>query len=121
MSFGELDTVGARSVLRRYSSEWFEAAKRRKAGQHAGFPRRKKALLAVRWYQGTFRIDGDRLRIPVRRGAPPLVVRLARAVPYPQECVRSLTLLAEAGRLYVDVTAALSPEDHNLDLGIVAG
>ena len=35
MSFGELDTVGARSVLRRYSTEWFEAASRRKAGGHA--------------------------------------------------------------------------------------
>src|SRR5438128_625754 len=40
MSFGELDTVGARSVLRRYSTGWFEAAKRRKAGLPAGFPRR---------------------------------------------------------------------------------
>src|SRR5882762_11923761 len=109
MSFGELDTVAARSVLRHYSTEWFEAAKRRKAGGAAGFPRRKRALLSVRWYHGTFRIDGDRLRIPVRRGAPPLVVRLARALPYPQESVRSVTLLAEAGRLYVDVTAALSP------------
>jgi hypothetical protein len=69
MSFGELDSVGARSVIRRYSTEWFEAAKRRKAGQHAGFPRRKKALLSVRWYHGTFRIDGDRLTVPVRRGA----------------------------------------------------
>jgi IS605 OrfB family transposase len=35
--------------------------------------------------------------------------------------VRSLTLLSEAGRLYVDVTAALSPEDHGLDPKIVAG
>src|SRR6266436_2396726 len=115
MSFGELDTVGARSVLRHYSAEWFEAAKRKKAGQSAGFPRRKRSLLAVRWYHGTFNIDGDRLRIPVRRGAPPLVVRLAREVPYPQESVRSVTLLAEAGRLYVDVTAPLSPGDHDLD------
>ena len=48
MTFGELDMVGARSVLRRYSSEWFEAAKRRKAGENASFPRRKKALLSVR-------------------------------------------------------------------------
>src|ERR1700738_4697478 len=32
MTFGELDTVGARSVLRRYSTGWFEAARRRKAG-----------------------------------------------------------------------------------------
>src|SRR6266566_7838399 len=121
MSFGELDMVGARSVLRRYSTEWFEAARRKKAGMVAGFPRRKKALLPVRWYHGTFSIDGDRLRIPVRRGAPPLVVRLGRAVPYPQDSIRSVTLLTEAGRLSVDVTAALEPEDHELDPGIVAG
>jgi hypothetical protein len=31
-TFGELDTTGARSVLRRYSDAWFSAAKRRKAG-----------------------------------------------------------------------------------------
>jgi transposase len=121
MSFGELDMVGARSVLRHYSTEWFEAAKRRKAGQHAGFPRRKRSLMAVRWYHGTFRIQGNRLRIPVRRGAPPLVVRLARAAPYPPDSIRSVTLLSEAGRLSVDVTAALSPGDHDLDPGIVAG
>src|SRR5467141_4866683 len=49
MAFGELDSVGARSVIKRYSEEWFEAARRRKAGQRAGFPRRKKGLLGVRW------------------------------------------------------------------------
>jgi IS605 OrfB family transposase len=121
MGFGELDSVAARSVLRHYSTEWFEAARRKKAGQHAGFPRRKKALIALRWYHGTFRIDADRLRIPVRRGAPPLVVRLARQVPYAAESIASVTLLSEAGRLYVDVTAALSPEHHDLDPAVVAG
>ena len=30
--FGELDTAGARSVLRRYSDAWFAAAKRRRGG-----------------------------------------------------------------------------------------
>src|SRR5438067_127049 len=121
MAFGELGSVGARSVIRRYSEEWFEAARRRKAGTAAGFPRRKKALLPVRYYHGTFRLDGERLRIPVAGGSAPLVLRLGRAVPYPQESVRSVTLLCEAGRLYVDVTAALQAEDHGLDPGTVAG
>jgi hypothetical protein len=31
-TFGELDAVGARSVLRRYSDAWFATAKRRQAG-----------------------------------------------------------------------------------------
>jgi putative transposase len=47
--FGELDTVGARSVLRRYSDAWFAAAKRRKEGDRtARFPRRRRALMARR-------------------------------------------------------------------------
>src|ERR1700751_3346967 len=37
--FGELDTAGARSVLRRYSDAWFAAATRRPGGdQRARFP-----------------------------------------------------------------------------------
>jgi hypothetical protein len=32
-TFGELDSVGARSVLRRYSDAWFATAKRRKDGE----------------------------------------------------------------------------------------
>src|SRR5947199_3481085 len=40
MSFEDLDTVAARSVLRSYSAEWFEAARRKKAGMVPGFPRR---------------------------------------------------------------------------------
>jgi hypothetical protein len=31
-TFGQLDAVGARSVLRRYSDAWFAAAKRRRDG-----------------------------------------------------------------------------------------
>jgi hypothetical protein len=68
--FGELSTVGARSVLRRYSDAWFQAAKRRKAGQRAGLPRRRRALVPVRCYHGTFRIEGQRVRLPVAKGRP---------------------------------------------------
>ncbi|RAO30173.1 hypothetical protein ONO23_04428 [Micromonospora noduli] len=40
-TFAELDSAGARSVLRRFSDAWFAAAKRRKDGDvSAGFPRR---------------------------------------------------------------------------------
>ncbi|MCW3819460.1 hypothetical protein ONA91_33960 [Micromonospora sp. DR5-3] len=38
-TFGELDSVGARSVLRRFSDAWFAAAKARKDGDSsARFP-----------------------------------------------------------------------------------
>jgi IS605 OrfB family transposase len=121
--FGELSTVGARSVLRRYSDAWFQAANRRKAGQqHAGFPRRKRTLVPVRFYNGTFILDGTRLRLPVARGQPALWVRLARPLPYPAEQVRAVTLLAEGGRLWLAVTAAVPvQQDHDLDQARVAG
>jgi len=105
-TFGELDSSGARSVLCRYSDAWFAAAKRRKAGDtSARFPRRKRSLVPVRWYSGRFTLDGRVLRLPVARGCPPLAMRLDRDQPYPAEQVRSVTLLCEAGRLYIDVTA----------------
>jgi hypothetical protein len=48
-TFGELDTAGARSVLRRYSDAWFAAAKRRQTGdKSARFPRRRRAVVPVR-------------------------------------------------------------------------
>jgi putative transposase len=120
--FGELSTVGARSVLRRYSDAWFQAAKRRKAGQRdAGFPRRKRALVPVRFYHGTFLLVGIRVRLPVARGQPELWVRLARPLPYPAEQVRAMTLLAEGGRLWLAVTATVPVEQHDVDPGKVAG
>jgi IS605 OrfB family transposase len=120
--FGELSTVGARSVLRRYSDAWFHAANRRRAGQQdAGFPRRKRALVPVRFHHGTFCIQGQRVRLPVARGRPELWVRLARPLPYPPEQVRAVTLLADGGRLWLAVTAAIPIQHHDLDPGKVAG
>src|SRR5688572_24740490 len=107
-TFGELDTTGARSVLRRYSDAWFAAAARRKAGHaEVRYPRRRRALMPVRWYHGTFTLTGRSLRLPTARGCPPLTVRLDRPVPYPADTIRSVTLLFDAGRLWIDVTAEL--------------
>jgi hypothetical protein len=116
----ELSANGAPSVLRRYADAWFEAARRRKAGQkEAGFPRRKRALIPVRWYHGTLMIEGQRVRLPVARGCHELWVRLARPLPYPTEQVRSVTLLANGGRLWMAVTAAVPKEQHDVDPGRV--
>ena len=104
--FGELDSTGARSVLRRYSDAWFAAAARRRNGDaSARFPRRRRRMMLVRWYRATFTLQGRQLRIPVARGCPPLRVRLDRDLPYPPAQVRSVTLLYDAGRLWIDVTA----------------
>lgn len=125
-TFGELDSVGARSVLRRFSDAWFAAAKRRRAGEKsARFPRRKRGLVPVRWYRGTFELRGQRLRLPGARGCPPLWARLDRDPPYPADRVRSVTLLCEAGRLYVEVTAEVPvvvyPAGREPDPARVAG
>jgi putative transposase len=125
-TFGELDSQGARSVLRRYSDAWFAAARRRHGGdQRARFPRRRRALVPLRWYHGTFTLAVRRLRIPVARDCPALWMRLDRDLPYPPEQVRSVTLLYDAGRLWVDVTAevpvACYPAGHEPDPSRVAG
>ena len=121
-SFGELSVTGARSVLRRYTAAWHQAAKRRKnAAAQAGFPRRKHALVPVRFYHGTFQMDGQRVRLPVAKGCPALWVRLARPIPYPAQQVRAVTLLHDGGRLWLAVTAAVPVEEHDLDPDRVAG
>jgi IS605 OrfB family transposase len=125
-TFGELDTTGARSVLRRYSDAWFATAKRRKDGEAAArYPRRKRGLMPVRYYHGTFLLEGLRLRLPTGRGSAALWVRLDRQVPYPAGQVRSVTLVAEGGRLFVDVTAEVPvttyPPGQEPDPGRVAG
>ena len=120
-AFGELSRTCAEAVLKNYSIAFFEAAKRHKAGVRAGFPRRKRALVPVRFRFGSFSFDGSRVRLGVARGAPELWVRLGREVPYPTESIRSLTLVAGAGRLYLDVTAEVAMEVHDLDPTRTAG
>jgi IS605 OrfB family transposase len=118
---GELSIVGARSVLRRYADAWFAATKRRRNGQQARLPRRKHALVPVRFHNGTFQLEQSRVRLPVARGRPPLWVRLARPIPYPAEQVRAVTLLHDGGRLWLAVTAAAPIQQHDLDPGRTAG
>ena len=111
-TFGELDSAGARSVLRRYCDAWFATARRRKGGDlSARFPRRRRGMVPVRWYAGTFTLDGRVLRLPVATGCPPLMVRLDRDVPCPAGQVRSVTLLFDGRRLQADVTAEVPVTD----------
>ena len=125
-TFGELDSVGARSVLRRCSGAWFGAAGRRRAGESlVRFPRRRRRLLPVRWYRGTFTLDGRRLRLPTAAGCAPLWLRLDREIPYPPGQVRSVTLLHQGARLFVEVAAevavAVYPHGDEPDPARVAG
>ena len=56
------------------------------------------------------------VRLPVANGQPELWVRLARPLPYPPEQVRAVTL-AEGGRLWLAVTAAVPVEQRDVDPG----
>jgi transposase len=107
--------------LGRYSDAWFTAAKRRRKGERAGFPRRKRLLVPVRFHHQTFRLQDQRVRLPVARGRPALWVRLARPLPYPADQVRAVTLAADGGRLWLAVTAAVPVHQHDLDPGRLAG
>jgi transposase len=125
-TFGELDSTAARSVLRRYSDAWFSAAKRRQAGDRdVRYPRRRRALMPVRWYHGRFALSGRRLQLPTAAGSAPLWLRLDRAAPYPPETIRSVTLVFDGGRLWIEVTAELPvmvyPDGQGPDPVRVAG
>jgi IS605 OrfB family transposase len=128
--FGELGTTGCRSVLRRYADAWMEAARRRRGGDcRAGFPRRKRRLMPVRWYHGTFiAMDERHVRVGLARGAPELILTLARPIPYPLEQLRCVELAANGGRLQLTVTAEVTVIAHpdadprrvaGVDLGII--
>ena len=105
-TFGELDTVGARSVLRRYSDAWFAAAKRRKTGDRTGWVPAAAAVhdagaLVPRHLHAGRAAGAD----PGRAWLSAVVGAAGPDLPYPPEQVRSITLLYDGGRLYVDVTA----------------
>ncbi len=123
---GELSATALRSVVRRYADASMETAKRKRRGEAARYPRRRRRLMPLRYYAGTFCLEGKRVRLSTAQGTPELCLRLARALPYPEADVRSVTLLAEAGRLLLDVTAevplASPPEEGGVagvDLGII--
>ena len=118
--FGELSVVGARSVLQRYSDAWFEAARRHNRG--AGrVPAPQTLPGPIRFYNGTFFLDGDRRAAAGRQRPSELWVRLTRPLPYLPDQVRSVTLLHDAGRLWLSVTAAVPVEQHDLDPDQVSG
>ena len=121
VAVGELAATTVRSVVRRYSDGCLATAARKRAGQLARYPRRKRSLVPLRWHSGRFAVEGNRIRLSTAQGAPPCWVRLCRPVPYPLESLRSVTLLVDAGRPVLDVTAALEIEHHDLDRNRLAG
>ena len=82
MGVGELSVPAMRSLLRRYADACMETAKRKRRGERARYPRRRRHLVPLRYYQGIFELEDRRVRLSVARGAPELWLRLSRPVPY---------------------------------------
>ena len=126
-TFAELDTAGR--LHRCCAGIPTPGSPRRNAARQGTRPHGSRgvggALVPIRWYAGTFRLRGRVLRLPTARACPPVVVRLDRDPPYPADQVRSVTLLCEAGRRWIDVTAevpvATYPEGEAPDPDRLAG
>jgi IS605 OrfB family transposase len=129
---GALSSVGARSILHRYSDAWFSAAARRRGGDlRTHFPRRRRSLMPSRYYAGTFSLQGRVLTLPTVRGAAPLCLRLTRCPPYGPSSIRSVTLVNVGPKLFVEVTAEVPVASYDestapdpdtaagVDLGII--
>jgi hypothetical protein len=112
-TFGELDTTGARSVLRRYSDAWFRRpnaarpgmSRRRFRGGGVGCCRYAGITARSGWMGGGC---GCRPRRGVRRCG----CAWTGTFPYPAEQVWSVTSLAEGGRLWLEVIAELPVARH---------
>jgi hypothetical protein len=89
----ELSSVGARSILRRYSDAWFSTNARRRGGDgSARYPRRRRSLLPSRYYAGTFVLGDRHLTLPTARGGvhPWCCVFRGPSPTQRAACVRSL-------------------------------
>jgi putative transposase len=52
---GELSVAAIRSVVRRYSDAYLVTAARKRAGGRARYPRRKRAVMPLRWHRAPSR------------------------------------------------------------------
>src|SRR5207302_7198058 len=110
-----------RSVVRRYCDACIETSRRKRRGERARYPRRRRRLFPLRWYYGTFGVDGRRVRLGVARGCGELWVRMARDLPYAPETVRSVTLVVDSGRVCLDVTALVPVAERAFTANEIAG
>jgi transposase len=131
--FGELTAHCAQDVIKAWSAAFFETVKRRKKGEKARLPLRKRRCVPVTWRKGEFALSAaseDRRAGAVlctARGCANLELALSCNHPYEPELVRAVRLIEEAGELFMDITAwvavaraEVSPEKvAGVDPGIV--
>lgn len=125
--FGDLTAHCAQDVTKGWSASYFEVMRRRRAGQRAHLPLRKRYRLPVCWRRGEFELmesgKGGRARVELktRRGAENLTLTLARDHPYDPHLVRAVRLYAEAGELFVAITANVAVIDARSERATHAG
>jgi putative transposase len=101
----------AQDVTKAWSAAFFETMKRRKKGEQARLPLRKRWLVPVTWRQGEFALsaasEGRRARavLCTARGYASLELALSGDHPYDPDLVRAVRLVDDAGELFVDITA----------------
>jgi putative transposase len=109
--FGQLSVHCAQDVTKTWSAAFFETMKRRKKGEQARLPLRKKWLVPVTWRKGEFALSGasgGRRPLAVlrtARGYTNLELALSGDHPYDPELVRAVRLTEQAGELFMDITA----------------
>jgi transposase len=110
-AFGQLSVHCAQDVTKAWSAAFFETMKRRKKGEQARLPLRKRWLVPVTWRQGEFALSaasegrGARAVLSTARGYASLELALSGDHPYDPELVRAVRLIEEAGELFIDITA----------------
>ena len=110
-AFGELSVHCAQDVTKAWSAAFFETMKRRKKGEQASLPLRKRWLVPVTWRQGEFALSAAsegrwaRAMLCTGRGYANLGLALSGDHPYDPELVRAVRLIEEAGELFMDITA----------------
>jgi transposase len=101
----------AQDVTKAWSAAFFETMKRRKKGEQARLPLRKRWLVPVTWRKGEFALSaasqGRRPRavLSTARGYASLELALSGDHPYDPDLVRAVRLIEEAGELFMDITA----------------
>jgi transposase len=109
--FGQLTAHCAQDVTKAWSAAFFETMKRRKKGEQARLPLRKRWLVPVTWRKGEFALsaasEGRRARavLSTARGYASLELALSGDHPYDPELVRAVRLVEEGGELFMDITS----------------
>ena len=126
--FGELTAHCAQDVAKAWSAAYFEAVRRKKAGEQARLPLRKRHLVPVTWRKGEFTlVESDQGRRPhvelaTRRGTRNLTLTFTKRLPYDPAQVRSVRLLEDsAGDLYLTFNAWVAVINAGCEPALLAG